>query len=107
MHVYRYTILLHPDPDEGGYTVTVPALPGVVTQGETLEEAIAMARNALGLHVAARRADGEPVPEERVHPQAITISVAARACSAPGVGSTSLRPRPRAPPPRGAGPDPD
>jgi antitoxin HicB len=74
---YRYTIILHPDPDEGGYTVTVPALPGVVTQGETLEEAIAMARDAIRLHVAALRADGEPVPEEREHPQAITISVAA------------------------------
>jgi predicted RNase H-like HicB family nuclease len=74
---YRYTIILHPDPDEGGYTVTVPALPGVVTQGETLEEAIAMAKDAIRLHVAALRADGEPVPEEREHPQAITISVAA------------------------------
>jgi antitoxin HicB len=74
---YRYTIILHPDPDEGGYTVTVPALPGVVTQGETLEEAIAMARDAIRLHVAALRADGEPVPEEREHPQAITINVAA------------------------------
>jgi predicted RNase H-like HicB family nuclease len=74
---YRYTIILHPDPDEGGYTVTVPALPGVATQGETLEEAIAMAKDAIRLHVAALRADGEPVPEEREHPQAITISVAA------------------------------
>lgn len=77
MQEYRYTIILHPDPDEGGYTVTVPALPGVVTQGETLEEAIAMAKDAIRLHVAALRADGEPVPEEREHPQAITISVAA------------------------------
>jgi antitoxin HicB len=74
---YRYTIILHPDPDEGGYTVTVPALPGVVTQGETLEEAIAMARDGIRLHVAALRADGEPVPEEREHPQAVIISVAA------------------------------
>lgn len=77
MQEYRYTIILHPDPDEGGYTVTVPALPGVATQGETLEEAIAMAKDAIRLHVAALRADGEPVPEEREHPQAITISVAA------------------------------
>ena len=39
---YEYTIILHPDIDEGGYTVTVPALPGCVTQGETIEEAIAI-----------------------------------------------------------------
>jgi antitoxin HicB len=74
---YRFAIILHPDPEEGGYTVTVPALPGVVTQGETLEEAIAMARDAIHRHVAALRADGEPVPEEREHPQAVVISVAA------------------------------
>ena len=43
----QFTIILDPDPDEGGYTVTVPALPGVVTQGETIEEAIAMAREAV------------------------------------------------------------
>jgi predicted RNase H-like HicB family nuclease len=39
----RYTILLDPDDEEGGYTVTVPALPGVITQGETIEECQARA----------------------------------------------------------------
>ena len=77
MATREYTIILHPDPEEGGYTVTVPALPGCVTQGETLEEAIAMARDAIRLPVEALIADGEPVPEEREHPQAITIAVAA------------------------------
>jgi predicted RNase H-like HicB family nuclease len=43
----EYTIILDPDEEEGGYTVTVPALPGCVTQGDTLEEAIAMARDAI------------------------------------------------------------
>lgn len=71
----RYTILLHPDAEEGGYTVTVPALPGCVTQGETVEEAIAMARDAIQLYIESLRADGKPVPEEREHPQAITIDV--------------------------------
>lgn len=73
----RYTIILHPDPEEGGYTVTVPALPGCVTQGETMEEAIAMARDAVRLHVEALEADGLQVPEEEEHPQAVTITVAA------------------------------
>lgn len=71
-----YTIILHPDEEEGGYTVTVPALPGCVTQGETLEEAIAMARDAIQLYVESLRAHGEPVPEEREHPQALTVRVA-------------------------------
>lgn len=77
MSNYRYTIILYPDPEEGGYTVTVPALPGCVTQGETIEEAIAMAKDAIRLHVEVLIAEGEPVPQEREHPQAIIIDVAA------------------------------
>ena len=73
----HYTIILHPDIEEGGYTVLVPALPGCVTQGETLEEAIAMAKDAIRLHIESLIADGEPVPEEREHPQAIIINLAA------------------------------
>lgn len=77
MRYYQYTIILHPDPDEGGYTVTVPALPGCVTQGETLEAAIAMAKDAIRLYVESLIADGEVVPEEREHPQAIIVNIAA------------------------------
>jgi len=77
MNTHRYTIILHPDTDEGGYTVTVPSLPGCITQGDTLEEAIAMAKDAIKLHLEVLAADGEPIPEEREHPQAITIDVAA------------------------------
>ena len=77
MHEYQYTIILDPDPDEGGYVVTVPALPGCVTQGETLEEAIAMAKDAIRLFIETLIAEGEPVPQEREHPQALIISIAA------------------------------
>ena len=72
---YTYTILLEPDPETGSLTVTVPALPGIVTQGDTLEEAIAMAKDAIQLHVEALIAHGEPVPEERTRPQLITVPV--------------------------------
>ncbi len=72
---YHYTILLDPDPEEGGYTVTVPSLPGIVTQGETLEEAIAMAKDAIRCHIEGLLADGETVPEEHERPQAITVPV--------------------------------
>ena len=43
---YTYTVLFEPA-EEGGYVVTVPALPGCVTQGETLEEAREMATDAI------------------------------------------------------------
>jgi antitoxin HicB len=72
----RYTILLHPaPPEEGGYTVTVPALPGVVTEGDTLEEAIAMAREAIELHLEGLMADGVPIPEEDAPTQVLTLTV--------------------------------
>ncbi len=77
MSEYRYTIILEPDPDEEGYTVTVPALPGCVTQGETIEEAIVMAKDAIRLFIETLMAEGQPVPQELEHPQAIIINVAA------------------------------
>ncbi|MBI3976739.1 MAG: type II toxin-antitoxin system HicB family antitoxin [Chloroflexi bacterium] len=73
----RYTIILHPDHEEGGYTVTVPALPGCVTEGDSIEEAIAMARDAIAGYISSLEKHGEPVPEEQERPQMITIDVAA------------------------------
>lgn len=73
----RYTILLDPDDEEGGYRVTVPALSGVVTHGETVDECRERAREAIALHIEGLVARGLPVPEERVQPQLATISVPA------------------------------
>jgi len=72
----KYTIILDPDLEEGGFTVTVPALPGCVTQGESIEECIERAREAIELYIESLLADGEPVPEEIERPQMITIDVA-------------------------------
>lgn len=77
MNDRRYTIILYPDAEEGGYTVTVPALPGCVTQGETIEEAIAMGKDAIQLYIETLLAEGLPVPEEQEHLQAIIVGVAA------------------------------
>ncbi|HEU0001387.1 MAG TPA: type II toxin-antitoxin system HicB family antitoxin [Ktedonobacteraceae bacterium] len=77
MSNYEYTIILYPDTEEGGYTITVPALPECVTQGETLEEAIAMAKDAIRLYIETLIDEGESIPEEHEHPQAIVINVAA------------------------------
>ena len=76
-HEYSYTIILDPDEEDGGYTVTVPSLPGCVTQGETVEDAIAMAKDAIQGYIESLLKDGEPIPVERERPQAITIRVAA------------------------------
>ena len=60
----RYTIVLDPDPEEGGYTVTVPALPGCITEGDSIEEATERAKEAIALRLESLAALGEPIPVE-------------------------------------------
>lgn len=52
------TIIIHPA-EEGGYWTEVPALDGIVSQGETLEEAIAMTKDAIEGVVESLRAHGD------------------------------------------------
>jgi antitoxin HicB len=59
---YRYRIIIEPA-EEGGYVVTCPSLRGVVTEGETLEEARAMAVDAITAYLGLLREDGWPIPE--------------------------------------------
>jgi antitoxin HicB len=59
--VPTYTFVFDPDL-EGGFVVTCPALPGLVTYGETIEEARDMARDAMEGYIAVLLEDGEPVP---------------------------------------------
>ena len=58
-----YTIVLKPQP-EGGFTVTVPALPEVVTEGETEDEALRMAEDAIRLAIEYRTDRGLPIPRD-------------------------------------------
>lgn len=46
----------------GGYTVTVPILPGCVSEGDTKEEALANIKEAIELYLESLQADGEPIP---------------------------------------------
>ena len=55
----RYVVLFQPEP-EGGFTVTCPALPGLVSYGASLDEARAMPM--IAGYVECLREDGEPVP---------------------------------------------
>jgi predicted RNase H-like HicB family nuclease len=58
---YSFTVLFEPAA-EGGYVVTCPALPGLVTEGDTLEEARNMARDAIRGYLESLRKDGAPGP---------------------------------------------
>lgn len=71
-----YTILLEPA-DEGGFMVRVPALPEIVTEGDTEAEALAMAEDTITLVLASRRERGEPIPVEINLPVLRTLTIAA------------------------------
>lgn len=63
--------------EEGGYIVSCPQLPGCVTQGETIEEALAMIKDAIQGYITSLQKHGEPVPpslEERIE-KAEVISI--------------------------------
>ena len=63
MKQHTYRILLNKEP-EGGFTVTVPALPGCITYGETMDEAVANAKEAVEVYLESLTAHGEPIPTE-------------------------------------------
>ena len=67
-HQYRYTVLFEPA-EEGGYVVTCPSLPGLVTEGDTLEEARAMAKDAIRGYLEVLAKDGQPIPPEDLEPR--------------------------------------
>ena len=58
-----YNIQLRKE-NEGGYTVIVPALPGCIAYGETVDEAIEMAKEAVELYVEELAERGEPIPDD-------------------------------------------
>ena len=57
----RYRIILTPA-EEGGFTVTVPALPCCVSEGDSRREAIRNIKEAIRGHIRVARAHGDPVP---------------------------------------------
>ena len=77
MDALSYRILLRKEP-EGGYTVTVPTLPGCVTYGDDITEAIEMAKEAIALYLESLKAHGEEIPTE-VHTLEYTVTVPAYA----------------------------
>ena len=59
----RYTVVVEVEPD-GGFVVSVPVLPGCVSEGDSRAEALANIREAISLYLADCQDSGEPVPTE-------------------------------------------
>ena len=49
---------------EGGYTISVPSLPGCISYGKTFEEAMEMIKDALEGWLAVANEQGVPIPEQ-------------------------------------------
>jgi predicted RNase H-like HicB family nuclease len=69
-----YLIIVHPA-EEGGFWTEVPALPGCGSQGETLDEAVEMTKDAILGFLESMKQHGEVPPEERT--LVVTVTVAA------------------------------
>jgi len=71
----KYTAFFESN-ENGGYTVTVPVLPGLVTECKDLEHARAMAKDAIQCYIDGLKKAKEPIPTERDSAQ-LRISVVA------------------------------
>lgn len=76
MTSFTYTVHLEPA-EEGGFVVTVPALPGCITEGDTYEEALTMVEECIHGFLEALVKAGEPIPLEDDRHRSSTIKPAA------------------------------
>ena len=74
MKIYSFKVIMTPD-ETGGYVVTCPALPGLVTEGDTLEEARAMAADAIRCYLEVLQVDGELIPADNHIIEKVTVKI--------------------------------
>ncbi|HLL72529.1 MAG TPA: type II toxin-antitoxin system HicB family antitoxin [Pyrinomonadaceae bacterium] len=75
MRILNFKVVMTPD-ETGGYVVTCPALPGLVTEGDTLEEARAMAVDAITGYLESLRKDGEQIPTDQSITEEVSVEFA-------------------------------
>jgi predicted RNase H-like HicB family nuclease len=73
--ILTYTVMFEPA-GEGGYIAYVPLLPGCITQGESLEDAIKNVKDAIKGYISVLKEDGENIPRESPEHIAATVAVA-------------------------------
>jgi len=72
--ILKYTAIFEPA-EEGGYVVSVPALPGCVSQGETFEEASEMIKDAIKGYLQVLKEEKQEIPKEHSSIVVTQISV--------------------------------
>ncbi|MAG12227.1 HicB family protein [bacterium] len=72
--IYKYEAIF--DPNGGGYTVTIPKLPGLVTEGDNLKEAREMAKDAIRCYLeGVLKAKAFHSPQTRTVKKRISVAV--------------------------------
>jgi len=66
-------VVLHPDPEDGGWIAEVPSLPGCVSDGDTKEEALVNVRAAINAWIEAAHQIGRTVPDDAMNVQVCVI----------------------------------
>ena len=72
--ILKYTVVFEPA-KEGGYVVSVPSLPGCMSQGDTFEEAEKMIKDAIKGYLAVLKDQGEEIPQQADDVVISTVSI--------------------------------
>lgn len=72
--IYEYTVIFEPA-EEGRFVVHVPALPGCITEGDSLREARRMAKDAIRCYLQSLAKDGQDIPVESPTPAVVQEKV--------------------------------
>lgn len=72
--ILKYTVIFEPA-EEGGYTVSVPALPGCISEGDTFEEATKMITDAMKGYLEVLKEEKQEIPQEQSNVVVTQISV--------------------------------
>lgn len=62
--IYQYTAVFEPDEKDGGFTVTIPSLPGCISEGDTFEEALQNIQEAASLYLEVIQSKKQEIPKE-------------------------------------------
>ena len=72
---YTYTVLFEPA-EEDGFVPTCPALPGLVTEGDTLDKARQMAQDAIRAYLESLQRDHKAIPVDRLpHSEEVQVQL--------------------------------
>jgi predicted RNase H-like HicB family nuclease len=75
MESRTYSVVLTAEPEAGGFSVSVPALRGCHSQGDTLEEALANVREAIELYLEVMVEGGEVPPDDATLVERVTVAI--------------------------------